>query len=273
MKWWLILIIFCLLFLVLNCNSDNTEGLVDSNEIELFERLMENFKEIFPDRNRNSGGVQFFDYILNNLNPTINEFILYNRFYCSVSGSPIDPGRENRFDLIKIKDLEGNEICGNYYRCCIPCNCDIMKYGLVENMTFNLSDGEYSCYVITIPDPCKKEDEIPKEVSSFECSNSKTLNGVHSDSGRLITGLLHDAEICTEEQKIKIKESEITGPYCDKRNSLSFEEIKGGMGDIFVKLASLTNEDFKGFYDDSIINSNVITKFKPIFQNSSQFER
>ena len=63
MKWWLILIIFCLLFLVLNCNSDNTEGLVDSNEIELFERLMENFKEIFPDRNRNSGGVQFFDYI------------------------------------------------------------------------------------------------------------------------------------------------------------------------------------------------------------------
>ena len=31
------------------------------------------------------------------------------------------------------------------------------------------------------------------------------------------------------------------------------------MGDIFVKLASLTNEDFKEFYDDSIINSNVIT--------------
>ena len=37
---------------------------------------------------------------------SINEFILYNRFYCAVSGSPIDPGRENRFDLIKIKDYE-----------------------------------------------------------------------------------------------------------------------------------------------------------------------
>ena len=256
-----ILIIFCLLFLVLNCNSDNIEGLVDSKEIELFERLMVNFKEIFPDRNRNSGGVQFFDYILNNLNPSINEFILYNRFYCAVSGSPIDPGRENRFDLIKIKDLEGNEICGNYYRCCIPCNCDIMKYGLVEYTTFNLRDGEYSCYVITIPDPCIKEAEIPDEVTSFECLNSKTLNGVHSDSGRLIVGLLHDAEICTEEQKNKIKDYEITGPYCDKRNSLSFKEIKGGMGDIFVRLASLTNEDFKEFYDDSIINSNVINIF------------
>ena len=258
MKWWIIVIILFLLIILLNCNN-TIEGLDESNEIELFERLMENFKEIFPNRNRNSGGVQFFDFIVNNINPTINEFILYNRFYCAVSGSPIDPRRENRFDLIKLKDLEGNDICGKYYRCCIPCNCDIMKYGIAENMTFNLSDGEYSCYVITISDPCLKEDEIPKEVTSFKCSNSRTVNGVHSDSGRLITGLLHDAEICTEIQKNSIKESEITGPYCDKRNSLSFEEIKGGMGDIFVKLASLTNKDFKEFYDDSIINSNVIS--------------
>ena len=203
---------------------------------------MKNFNSIFPDRNRNSGGVQFFDYILNYLDPSINEFILYNTFYCAVSGSPIDPGRGNRFNLIKIKDLEDNEICGIYYRCCIPCNCDIMKYGLVEYETFNLRDGEYSCYVITIPDPCIIEEEIPDEVTSFECFNGKTLNGVHSESGRLIVGLLHNAKICTDTQKKSIKESEITGAYCDKRNSLSFEEIRGGMGDIFVKLASITND-------------------------------
>ena len=48
-----------------------------NHEIELFERLMENFKEIFAQLNR--GSISGF-YIVSNLNPTINEFILYNNF-------------------------------------------------------------------------------------------------------------------------------------------------------------------------------------------------
>ena len=47
---------------------------------------MNDFNKIFPDRNRNSGGAQFFHHIMN-LNPTKQEFDHYNRFYCAVSGS------------------------------------------------------------------------------------------------------------------------------------------------------------------------------------------
>ena len=255
----IILLISILCFYFLYNIVEGFDDTTDEYKKELFNNLMKDFKNIFPDNNRNAGGVQFFHHILNNIRPNKSDFDLYNTFYCAVSGSPIDPMRKNAHDLIKMKDLNGNDICGTYYRCCIPCNCDIMKYGIAENMTFNLSDGEYSCYVITIPDPCKKEDEIPKEVTSFNCSNSRTVNGIHSDSGRLITGILHDATICSTEQINSINNSDITGSYCNKRNSLSFEEIKGGMGDIFVKLASLTNKDFENIYDDSIINSNVIT--------------
>ena len=54
---------------------------------------MSAFYEIFPDKNRNAGGPQFFHYIAN-LNLSKDDFEMYNSFYCGVSGSPIDPKRK-----------------------------------------------------------------------------------------------------------------------------------------------------------------------------------
>ena len=248
----IILLISILCFYFLYNIVEGFDDTTDEYKKELFNNLMKDFKNIFPDNNRNAGGVQFFHHILNNIRPNKRDFDLYNTFYCAVSGSPIDPMRKNAHDLIKIKDLNGNDICGTYYRCCIPCNCDIMKYGLVEKMNLSLKDGEYEYNVITIPDPCENEDEIPNEVTSFVCSDNKTQNGVHSPSGRLIVGLLYDTRECSQEDIDSITTSEITGDYCKKRNSLSFNEIRGGMGDIFVKLASLGK-------DNSIIYTDVIS--------------
>ncbi len=235
----IIIIIFYFLFNIIEGLDDNMDE--EEYKKELFNNLMKDFKNIFPDNNRNAGGVQFFNHILNTIQPNKYDFDLYNTFYCAVSGSPIDPSRGNAYDLIKIKDLNNNDICGKYYRCCIPCNCDIMKYGLVENMNLSLKDGEYEYHVITIPDPCQKEDKIPKEVTSFVCSDNQTQNGVHAPSGRLIVGILYDPRVCSETDINSIRDSEITGEFCDKRNNLSVDEIRGGMGDIFVKLASLSN--------------------------------
>ena len=42
--------------------------------------------------------------------------------------------------------------------------------------------------------------EIPKSVTSFQCSgnNSKTVNGKHTPSGRLIVGILHNSRLCSQ---------------------------------------------------------------------------
>ena len=66
--------------IVRNRNNNNN---VQLSKQQLYEKLMKDFNKIFPDRNRNSGGVQFYKYILDNYNPSKYEFDLYNQFYCS----------------------------------------------------------------------------------------------------------------------------------------------------------------------------------------------
>ena len=177
----LYLLIFIILYFTDNIYT--IEGNV--NREQLYNNLMNNFKNIFPDGNRNSGGAQFFNYIMN-LNPTKEEFDNYNTFYCAVSGSPISYDRKDNKSFIYIEDLNGNKICGDYYRCCVPCNCDLMKYSKIEKMNLSLKDGNFDYYVITINDPCSNQKSIPKSVTSFKCKNNKTLNGKFSPSGRLI---------------------------------------------------------------------------------------
>ena len=53
-----------------------------------------------------------------------------------------------------MKDLDNNNIYGIYYRCCIPCNCDLMKYARVEKINISFRDGYYDYHVLTINDPC-----------------------------------------------------------------------------------------------------------------------
>ena len=218
---------------------------------ELYEKLMKDFNKIFPDRNRNSGGVQFYKYILDNYNPNKYEFDLYNQFYCAVSGSPIDPNRKNIKDFIVMKDLDNNNICGDYYRCCIPCNCDLMKYSKVEKINISLRDGDYDYHILTINDPCLNESKIPKSVTSFKCNNNKTLNGKHTPSGRLIVGILHNSRLCSQSDLDKINTSEVTGKFCKERNSTDPDKLRGGMGDIFVKL--------------SLVGDNIISDLKNIY--------
>lgn len=224
-----LLILIVLLLIYMFC--DNIEDFTDR---ELYEKLMDDFQIIFPDRNRNAGGPQFYHHIVS-LNPSIEEFIKYNTFYCAVSGSPIDPNREGISDYIFVNGLDGKTYYGKYYRCCWPCSCDIMRDDLVqvEDFTVSLSDRDYTHKVLTISDPCLNSDNIPSEITCFQCENDMTQNGIHSDSGRLIIGILHDVE-----EYINQDINEILN-MCENRNSTPIDELRGGMGDISLKLYSL----------------------------------
>lgn len=230
-----VIIIIAFSFMISKNEEKTEDGKL--NEQEMFKKLMDNFKTIFPDGNRNSGGVQFYNYILNEMDPTIEEFKLLNTFYCGVSGSPIDPKRSNRTEYIIVDGVDGKKYYGKYHLCCSPCLCDIMKYVKVEEHIVDLKDGEYKHMALTINDPCSNQEKIPKQVTSFSCENSKTKNGEHSNSGRLIIGILYETEIYNKE----IHNVDNILSRCEERMNTDPDDLKGGMGDIFVKLSLVSD--------------------------------
>ena len=170
---------------------------------------------------------------------TKDEYLSHHKVYCAVSGSPIKPHKNNK-DKIVVKGIDDKEYIGDYYRCCWPCLCDIMKYVYVDKHTVQLKDKEYEHYVLVIGDPCNKE--LPKEVTGYICSDNKTQNGIRTINDHLIIGVLHEAEIY-DESKHNIDDVML---QCKERMKTEPNKLMGGMGDIFVKL-SLNNiiKDFE----------------------------
>lgn len=199
----------------------------------LFQKLMKDFSVIFPDKNRNAGGAQFYHHIVENIKPTKMEFLEYNKFYCGVSGSPISPDRTDATDYLIVDDVNGNTLYGLFYRCCSPCVCDIMKYAKAELHTVDLADGSFTHYVLTIGDPCVSQSNIPDDVTSFTCQNGITKNGLRTTSGRLIIGMLYNVKPYDPET---LDVSQVMN-ICQERMSTEPDKLQGGMGDIFVKLS------------------------------------
>ena len=127
-----------------------------------YENLVKNWSKIFPDKNRNAAGPRFFKYLIDQ-NLTYEEFKEYNKFYCPVSGSLINPGEKPDYIFVKELKTEMN-ICGNLYRCCWPCSCDLMNYAKVKKIKHKFKDGTKKIDVLLINNPCSKKD-FPKEVN------------------------------------------------------------------------------------------------------------
>ena len=198
--------------------------------------LITDWSRIFPDQNRNAAGPKFFKYIIDK-EITYKDFKEYNKLYCAVSGSLIDPNGEPDFIFVK-ESKTGKKICGDYYKCCIPCSCDIMKYSEVEKMKHKFSDGLNEFYVFTIKNPCKKKDFPDRVNKDYFCDGEKINNNqVYNLNGRIVIGLLHEGRSCKKEELDFVKSHQVTGRFCELRNSTPLDSLKTGMGDIFIKLA------------------------------------
>ncbi len=231
----IILLISFILFLCLHSNPRTEESFSNDEKQGHFDRLMSQFNVIFPRKdgrgNRNAGGPQFYKFI-SEMGLSIEEFKLYNQFYCGVSGSPIDPNRTNIVKNISVNTLDGDKIVGSYYHCCWPCLCDIMKYARVEEHTLTLSDGGYTHNVLTIEDPCQNEEKFPQSVTAYQC-NGITENGIRTTSGRLIFAVLYEP--------LSDNSLEFSTNQCQERMNTDPDDLRGGMGDIFVKLAIIND--------------------------------
>ena len=207
-----------------------------AEEKNYHKELITDWSRIFPDQNRNAAGPKFFKYIIDK-EITYKDFKEYNKLYCAVSGSLIDPNGEPDFIFVK-ESKTGKKICGDYYKCCIPCSCDIMKYSEVEKMKHKFSDGLNEFYVFTIKNPCKKKDFPDRVNKDYFCDGEKINNNqVYNLNGRIVIGLLHEGRSCKKEQLDFVKSHQVTGRFCELRNSTPLDSLKTGMGDIFIKLA------------------------------------
>ena len=84
----------------------------NSEQFNFYADLVQDWSKIFPDQNRNAAGPKFFKHILNK-EITYQDFVEYNKLYCAVSGSLIEPN--NRPEFVYLKSDENDEkICGFY---------------------------------------------------------------------------------------------------------------------------------------------------------------
>ena len=105
-------------------------------------------------------------------------------------------------------------------------------------MKYTFTDGEKEFFVLTIKNPCGKKD-FPREVNrDYFCDGNKLDNNqVYVLEERLVIGLFHNATKSNTQSNAAIDSHEVTGQYCELRNNAPLEEVQGGMGDIFIRLA------------------------------------
>ena len=207
-----------------------------AEEKNYHKELITDWSRIFPDKNRNAAGPKFFKYIIDK-KITYEDFIEFNKLYCAVSGSLIDPNSDSEFLFIEETKTQ-KKICGNYYRCCVPCSCDLMKYSETQKMKYEFKDGLKEFYVLTIKNPCDKQD-FPNRVNKDYFCDGKKINKseVYSLDDRIVIGLLHNGKSCEKDEIDFVKSHQVTGRYCELRNNTPLENLDAGMGDIFIKLA------------------------------------
>ena len=224
------ILVFTVLFNLLSNNISNAD------ERNYYQELVNDWNKIFPDQNRNAAGPKFFKHIISK-DITYQEFLEFNKLYCAVSGSLINPNSEPEKVYLSEVDTK-DKICGDYYRCCIPCSCDVMKYAKVKKMKHKFKDVEKEFYVLTIKNPCGKKD-FPKRVNRDYFCDGKNLSKdqVVQIDNRLVIGLFYEGKLCTKSDMAKVDSHQVTGMFCEFRNNTPLDQLQTGMGDIFIKLA------------------------------------
>ena len=227
----ILILVFTVLFNLLSNNISNAD------ERNYYQELVNDWNKIFPDQNRNAAGPKFFKHIISK-DITYQEFLEFNKLYCAVSGSLINPNSEPEKVYLPEVDTK-DKICGDYYRCCIPCSCDVMKYAKVKKMKHKFKDVEKEFYVLTIKNPCGKKD-FPKRVNRDYFCDGKDLSKdqVVQIDNRLVIGLFYEGKLCTKSNIAKVDSHQVTGMFCEFRNNTPLDQLQTGMGDIFIKLAN-----------------------------------
>jgi hypothetical protein len=113
-----------------------------------------------------------------------------------------------------------------------------MKYAQVKKMKHKFKDIEKEFYVLTIKNPCGKKD-FPERVNrNYFCDGENlSKDQIVEIDNRLVIGLFHKGKLCNNTEIAKIDSHQVTGEFCEFRNNTPLDQLRSGMGDIFIKLA------------------------------------
>tara|TARA_B100000674_G_scaffold429326_1_gene385152 strand:- start:191 stop:934 length:744 start_codon:yes stop_codon:yes gene_type:complete len=232
------LVKFCFLFLLtfLFTNVSNSSDYTNKDDHYYYDKLKENWNDIFPDGNRNAAGSKFFKYLIDQ-DLSYVDFIEFNKRYCPVSGSLIRPGIEPSF-IALFENGSDFKTCGDVYFCCWPCACDSMKYAKSMNISHQFKGIENEFTVMVIDNPCKKNN-FPLEVNREYFCDGEEINEdeVYTVDEKIVIGVIHKPSSCNSNDISSINQHPVVGGQCKVRNSTPEDELFSGMGDIFIKLS------------------------------------
>ena len=208
---YLVIFLILLLFLFFHKTLNSSENTI-KNEEYYYETLRVNWSDIFPDGNRNAAGPKFFKYLIDQ-DLSFDDFVEFNKRYCPVSGSLIRPGSVPDF-ISMTEDTTNNKTCGYMYRCCWPCTCDSMKYAKTMNISHKFKGIEEQFTVMTIDNPCGKE-EFPLEVNrDYFCGDEMNENQVYTIDQKMVIGYLHNPTSCKSNDLLAINNHPTVGEQC-----------------------------------------------------------
>ena len=225
-----------ILIVLFNSNISISSDILLKDDHYYYEKLKENWDDIFPDGNRNAAGSKFFKYLIDQ-DLSYVDFMEFNKRYCPVSGSLIRPDLEPSF--IALSEKGSNfKTCGDVYFCCWPCACDSMKYAQTMKISHLFQGIEREFVAMVINNPCKKNN-FPSEVNREYFCDGQEINKdeVYAFGENIVIGVMHNPSSCKSNDISNIDSHPIVGGQCRVRNSTSEDELISGMGDIFIKLS------------------------------------
>ena len=92
-------------FIIISIFTLSFSNISNSVEKNYYKDLITDWSRIFPDSNRNAAGPKFFKYIIDK-DINYDDFIEYNKLYCAVSGSLINPNSEPDFLFVNEEKLK-----------------------------------------------------------------------------------------------------------------------------------------------------------------------
>ena len=111
-----------------------------AGEKNYHKELITDWSRIFPDKNRNAAGPKFFKYIIDK-KITYKDFIEFNKLYCAVSGSLIDPESDSEFLFVKESKTKNKSMGAGDLTSLNNALDKIKKTGTVTSVTQRLLDS------------------------------------------------------------------------------------------------------------------------------------
>merc|ERR1719424_179676 len=88
--------------------------------------------------------------------------------FCPVSGSPVTPFDQNRYE-VTVNSIAGGTATGLVHLCCWPCSCDTSEHIFTDTKTITTSEGDFEFNMLVIGDPCIDPSKIPPEAPDVSC--------------------------------------------------------------------------------------------------------